>query len=57
MSLAKKNINSLRKGAAKRKGTAGVVITKTQHPANATLFPDKVKLVNELLAKAKLLPS
>ena len=34
-----------------------VIVTKTKVAVEDTLFPEKAKQVNKLLAKAKLLPS
>ncbi len=39
-----------------KKKASTVVVTKTSVPAEDTLFPEKVKKANDLLAKTKLLP-
>jgi hypothetical protein len=52
MSLTKKNT---KRSAVKRTAVKTVIVTKSTH-TGPSLFPEKVKLANALLAKTKLLP-
>lgn len=52
-STKKKNIQ--RKKRNKKKTETVIIVTKTIVPANETLFPEKLKRVNALLKKSKLM--
>jgi hypothetical protein len=54
MSVAKRN--TARKRAKKTPPTV-VVVTKTYHPTEEAIFPEKIKKVKEVLAKSNFRPS
>ena len=54
MPLTKKNIT--RASNSRKKSKKPVIVTKSNLAAKETLFPKKIKQMNALLGKAKLLP-
>ena len=54
MSVTRKN-SSARK-ARKKRITPMIVVTNTILPAEQTLFPEKLKMAQEILSKTKFLP-
>lgn len=53
MSETRKNISSDKSRTSKIHCNNAVITTKTIVPAENTLFPEKLKRVNEMLGKAK----
>jgi hypothetical protein len=53
MSVTKRNTSHKR---VKKNPPTIVVVTKTYHPAEEAIFPDKIKKVKEVLTKANFAP-